>query len=156
MLYMNKTILILFCLTLTAAAAWGARIFDYTSLSDSIQGTIERAVGANFADRIPGGFSYSGLAAFKAQVIECPKSISDVKQAAGLLQARLSLDFSNRIVDISRQTFPPGNDTVLEASLRDAKNTNQVMSVKITIFKRSSSRVILFPVFFAPPQGGVG
>jgi hypothetical protein len=156
MMNMKKIILILFCLTLTAAVAWAARIFDYQPLLDSIQATVERAVGANVADQIPGGFSYSGLAAFKADVIECPKSISNVKQAADLLQAGLSLDFTNRIVDISRQTFLPGDDTVLEASLRDAKDTNKVMSVKITIFKRSSSRVILFPVFFAPFQGGVG
>jgi hypothetical protein len=153
---MKKIILALVCLTLTAAVAWAARVFDYQPLLDSIQATIEHAVGANTANLIPGGFSYSGLGAFKAEGIECPNSISDVKQAADLLQARFSLDFTNRVVDISRQSFPPRDDTVLEASLRDARDTNKVMSVKITIFKRSSDRVILFPVFFAPLGGGVG
>jgi len=153
---MKKIFLILFCLTLTAAVAWAVRFFDYQPLLDSIQTTVEQAVGAKIADRLPGGLSYSGATgAFKAEGIECPKSISDVKQAADLLQARLSLDFTNRVAGISRQSFPPGDDTVLEASLRDARDTNMVMSVKITIFKRSSSRVILFPVFCASPIASV-
>ena len=164
---MKKIILIFFCLTLTATIAWSQFVenYDYHPLMGSIQKTIEQAVGTTDADRIPGGFSYSGPTGgfnysgpvFKAEGIECPQSILDVKQAADLIQARLSLDFTNRVVNISRQSFSPGNDTTtLEAGLRDAKVTNKVMSLKIIIFKRSSSRVILFPVYFANPHAGGG
>jgi hypothetical protein len=152
---MKKIFLVLFCLILTATVAWAVRFFDYQPLLDSIQTTVEQAVGAKSSDRIPGGFSYSEFGvAIKADVIECPEGISGVKQAADLLQARLSSVFTNRVVSLSHQTFPPEDNTVLEASVCDASNTNMVMSVKITIFKRSSSHVFLFPVYYGRGSGG--
>jgi hypothetical protein len=151
---MKKIFLVLFCLILTATVAWAVRFFDYQPLLDSIQTTVEQAVGAKSSDRLPGRFSQSGSETIKADVIECPEGISGVKQATDLLQASLSLAFTNRVVSISHQTFPPGDDTVLEAILCDANNTNMVMSVKITIFKRSSSHVFLFPVYHGRGSGG--
>src|ERR1039458_3485922 len=127
---MKKIFLVLFCLTLTATVAWAVRFFDYQPLLDSIQTTVEQAVGAKSSDRLPGGFSQSGSERIKADVIECPEGISGVKQAADLLQARLSSVFTNRVVSLSHQTFPPEDNTVLEASVCDASNTNMVMSVK--------------------------
>jgi hypothetical protein len=150
---MKKIILVLFCLTLTAAVGWAqfSDGYDYQPFMDSIQKTIEQAVGAKSEDRIPGQFSHSSpVGTFKAEAIECPKSIADVKQAADLLQARLSSDFTNRVVSISRQSPSQGGDTTtLDASLCDAKLTNKVVSVNITISKRSSGHVVLFLVYSA-------
>jgi hypothetical protein len=155
---MKRIFLILFCLTFTATVTWAAKFFNYQPLLDSIQTTVEQAVGAKSSDRLPGGFNRSGFGfpdAIKADVIECPNSISDVKQATDLLQARLSSVFTNRVVSINQKTFKPADDIVLEASLCDASNTNMVMSVTITIFKRSSSHVFLFPVYYGRGGGGV-
>ena len=65
------------------------------------------------------------------------------KLAVGLLAAKLSSTFTNRIESLRSRSFPPGDDTEIVAKVRDGA---QEITVAITIFKRSSSRVFLFPV----------
>ena len=157
---MKKIILIHCCLMLTAAAAWAqfSDGYDYQALKGSIQKTIEQTVGAKSQDRIPGESSLvSSFGTFKTEAIECPTNISDVKQAADLLQASLSSDFTNRVVSIDRISPPRQADTtMIYASLCDSKLTNKFVSVTITISKRSSGHVILFLSYSAGIDRGRG
>ncbi len=112
-------------------------------LLNSIETAIEQAVGAETPDQIPGYNFGDDHVTVNTGGIECPKEVSDVKQAADLLKAKLSSAFTNRIVSLRSHAFPPGDDTVIVAKVRDGA---QEVAVSVTIFKRSSSRVILFPV----------
>jgi hypothetical protein len=154
---MKAIILMFFGLTLTGTVACAQFQRDYSPLLNSIQKTVEQAVGTKVADRLPGGLDYSDFGSvLRAEVIECPTNVTVVKQAADLLQARLSLDFTNRVAGVTLRSFPPADDVLLEAGVRDAKDPNMVLSVKVTIFKRSSSHVFIFPVYAGLVGGGGG
>ena len=160
MMSMKLIMLIHGYLMLTAAGAWAqfSDGFDYQALKGSIQKTIEQTVGAKSQDRIPGETNLlSSFSTIKTEAIECPTNISDVKQAADLLQASLASDFTNRVVSLNRISIPRQADTTqVYASLCDSKLTNKVVLVTITISKRSSGHVILFLSYSAGIDRGRG
>ena len=115
---------------------------------NSINSVIEQAVGAEIPDQIPGyTYGYDDVL-LESGGIECPKEISDVKQASELLCSKLSSAFTNRIFNIRTHRFAPNGDMVISAMMNDE---SQEVTISISVFKRSSSRVVLFPVILSEP-----
>jgi hypothetical protein len=153
-------------LALSAGAAAGA-LHDTKAFADTIQAAIEKGVGAKASDRILGGYGYrngnpranlpsnkSGDS-FQAGGIECPESISDVKQATELVTTNLKSTFTNRISSIDSRINQQGGDTILTMEIIN-KDDPFTISVTISIFKRPQSRVIILPNYFVQYSGGVG
>ena len=173
---MKKTFLsftLVACFSLPGLAA--GPFYNPKPLVDSIQLAIEKAVGASDSDRILGGYSYENPVQntdpFQAGGIECPKNISGVKQAVDLVMANLQSTFTNQIISsLNGQTNMPGGDTLLQIAIGDVPQNSQVgqvqrtnlnrthgsVTVRISVFKRSSGRVIILPNYISGFPGGVG
>ncbi|MHC4202184.1 MAG: hypothetical protein ACYSU0_19510 [Planctomycetota bacterium] len=117
-----------------------------------IRKTIQSAVGAGIPHQIPGYSRGNNQWSFSVGGIECPPDVSSMERAADLLQAALANEFGDAMSPVNRSVFPPDGDVVLSATL--SEDVWQVQMC-VSIFKRSSSRVFLFPGYLVVRSPGL-
>lgn len=113
---------------------------------NEITKTVHDAVGAGVLDQIPGTCRGDDEVVLDAGGVECSDRIATVKEAASLLQAQLTAKFGGRLVTIEQMSFRPHGEIVLLATF---KTQGWRVDVDIPIFKRTSKRVLIFPIYLA-------
>jgi hypothetical protein len=141
---MNKRILIITLVIGMLVSSATAKAKDAQSWINAINTSIQKAVGAQIDDQIPGYNRGDDQLSLSSGGIECPAKVASVRQAAKLLTDRLKLDFGDSLEQVRVMPFAP--DLLAMAKIHDG---GLEVTISISIFKRSSSRVIMFPVILA-------
>ena len=115
-------------------------------LLNNIHEVIQKAVGAGISDQIPGIHRADDILTVSVGGVECAQHIRTVQEAALLLRTNMVSQFKEKMIGSMPSEFPPDKETVLPATL---ETEAWVINVDTLIFKRTSKRVILVPVYVA-------
>ena len=115
-------------------------------LLNEIHDVVQKAVDAGIPDQIPGIHRGDDILTVSVSGVECGQHVNTIQEAVSLLKTNLVAKFEDKMIDSKQSNFPPDGEVVLQATL---ETEGWLINVDIPVFKRTSKRVILFPVYLA-------
>lgn len=127
------------------------KVFNPQPLMNSIDKTIQDAVGSGIDDEIPGYDLGDDQVVVDSAGIECPTNNTSVATVSKILVRKLESQFGTNLNSPRIDFFPPNGDVVITTIL---KQDGSDIQIAVSIFKRGSGRVELFSTLIARNGSG--